>query len=211
MKKQEKAIAIAKDVLHRLKLEKLNLARKTGFIVPVAYTIEETFPKTGSLQKQIDKAEANCQVCALGGIFLSHVRLHNGIQCDKVYDGSFNFHQISSKLRQIFSAKTLALIEGVFEGGLLRAGYVLDKEEKMLAYNTTNDVALLGRSSPVIVRQYPSYIAAEKQIKNYHNAIVKKARKDKKLLSAKAKTRALMTEICKNIIRNNGEFVLPSV
>jgi hypothetical protein len=69
MKKQEKAIAIAKDVLERLKLEKLNLARKTGFIVPVAYTIEETFPKTGSLQKQIDKAEANCQVCALGGIF----------------------------------------------------------------------------------------------------------------------------------------------
>lgn len=184
MKKQEKAIAIAKDVLHRLKLEKLSLARRTGFIVP-----KETFPKTGSLQKQIDKAEANCQVCALGGIFLSHVRLHNGVQCDNVCDGSFNFHQISSKLKQIFSEKTLALIEGVFEGKILRIAYVLSI--RGISVGDAYDM--------------------EKRIKDYHNAVVEKARKGKKLLSAKAKTRALMTEICKNIIRNNGEFVLPSV
>ena len=119
------------------------------------------------------------------------MRLHNGIQCDKVYDGSFNFRQISSKLKQIFSAKTLALIEGVFEGDLLRTEEVF---------------ASLGGDS-----NRSEFVVVKKQIKNYHNAIVKKARKDKKLLSAKAKTRALMTEICKNIIRNNGEFVLPSV
>lgn len=183
MKKQEKAIAIAKDVLKRLKLEKLSLARRTGFIVP-----KGKFPTTGSLQEQIDKAEANCQVCALGGMFLSHVRLHNGIQCDNVCDGSFNFRQISLELKQIFSLKTLALIEGVFEGKLLRIADVLSI--RSINVGDVNDM--------------------QKRIKDYHNAIVEKARKGKKLLSAKAKTRALMTEICRNIIRNSGEFVLPS-
>lgn len=105
--KRKMAVAIAKDVLKRLKLEKLRVMRGN-------YLSENSrFPETGSLQEQIDKAEANCQVCALGGLFLSHVRLYNNVKCEEV---DFERSLIVDSLSPVFTSTELALVEGVFEG-----------------------------------------------------------------------------------------------
>jgi hypothetical protein len=109
LSKREMAVAIAKDVLHRLKLEKLTL-KFGNYLLP-----NGSFPSTGSLQEKIDKAEANCQVCALGGMFLSYVRLHNKVQCENMCIDS-PLALIVDKLSKVFTQTEIALIEGVFEG-----------------------------------------------------------------------------------------------
>lgn len=193
--KAEKAVAVAKDVLKRLKYGKLNVKRRTGF-----FLVKRNFPKHGSLQEFADVAEANCKVCALGGMFLSYARVYNRVRCDEVYN---DFYETTKKLKQVFSMRTLALIEGVFERKVIRAGHVLDAKDLKVALQLHGSIDVI---SPLYYDLgYPSYVSAKKQVKKYHDAIVKKKKQ------GMPKGKALMTEICRNIIRNNGEFVLPTV
>ena len=175
-RKRAMAIAIAKDVLHRLKLEKLTL-KFGNYLLP-----NGSFPSTGSLQEEIDKAEANCQVCALGGMFLSHVRLHNKVQCENMcnmYIDSSPFALIVDKLSKVFTRTEIALIEGVFEGVVFNSYLISD----------TQDVPLLVSAC-----------------KKYRSMIVKRAKVGNKY---GLMHQHLLTTICRNIIRNKGKFIIP--
>jgi len=181
MKKNEKAVLIAKDVLERLEKGKLHLKRASGFIV-----INEKFPHQGSLQENLDKAEANCKVCALGGMFLSYARLFNGIDCEEITTQNYlysmpTFSDMKKHLGKAFSKKALALIEGAFETGLLRRGYEVDTNW------SKNEMD---------------------GIEQYSKKLIKETRGIK---SRRKKAEHILTRICENIIENNGKFVVPKI
>ena len=104
------AVAIAKDVLNRIELNKLNI--ESG-----KYIFQKAgFPIKGSLQEQIDMAEANCEVCLLGGIFMSYTRLYNKVLVEELCNDILVVNRLTKKLRQYFSIKELQLMEFFFEG-----------------------------------------------------------------------------------------------
>lgn len=180
----QKAVAIAKDVCKRLKIQKLNVKRANGYVHRKS-GFRFTFEK--SLQEQIDAVESQCQVCALGGMFLSYVRLFNNV--DITYDMR-NFSPIADKLGKVFSHKTLALIEGVFERRIVNGQCI---SNRFLKYIDSD-----------IEEEY------EGRVRSYHDNIVEDAKnKTNCVLSKKEKSEAVLLAICKNIIRNNGKFILP--
>ncbi len=195
MKKTEQAVAVAKDVLKRLQYGKLDLKRRSAY-----FKFKRNFPFFGSLQEKANIVEENCQVCALGGFLLSYGRVYNNILCDEVFD---DFSIIANKLKKIFPEKTIALIEAVFERKLIRPALIATKAEKQtLAKFGYGDLSVISSAA---CRDFESYQTAKRQIAKYHDAIVKKA----KPVSRQEKARSLLREICKNIIRNDGEFILP--
>lgn len=180
----QKAVAIAKDVCKRLKMQKLNVKRANGYVRRkngFRLTLEK------SLQEQIDTVESQCQVCALGGMFLSYVRLFNNV--DITYDMN-GFHSLVDKLGKVFTHKTLALIEGVFERRIVNGECI---SNRFLKYIDSD-----------VEEEY------ECRVRSYHDNIVEDAKKKTNcVLSKKEKTEAVLLAICKNIIRNNGKFILP--
>ena len=124
-----KAVAIAKDVLERLELERLNIFNSMAYIVPRTSGIKIT----GSLQEHIDLVETFCNVCALGGLFLSYIRLYNG-----VYVENKNLYwdkgQILKELRNVFSEDTLNKIECFFEGFDFEAPYAKAREKYLFQF-----------------------------------------------------------------------------
>lgn len=166
-RKRQKAIAIAKDVLKRLKLDKIRLF--SGSYITPFYK----FPSFGSLQQQIDKAETNCEVCALGGLFLSSVRLYNEENCEDWKHGT-DFDDLKDSLKKYFSISDLILIEGMFEG---------------ITFNYES----LSRSR------------IEDDVNKYREETLKGHKKK----STKTQLEIILKEICENIIRNDGSFVVP--
>lgn len=78
--------------------------------------------KTGSLQALLPKVEKNCEACAMGACFLSHVRLANQFNIDKLELGDCEPGRfadddiIMPQLRKYFSPEHLRNIEAAFEG-----------------------------------------------------------------------------------------------
>ena len=116
------AVAIAKDVLERIRLHRLNLLSDNGYVVGFP-----SFPREGSLQENIDLAESSCEVCALGAMFLSYARLYNNIYCQKQSD---SYGQIIDKLENYFYTEELELSEHHFERR--RTEYEKNDEEVMI-------------------------------------------------------------------------------
>ena len=113
MSSREKRIAIAKDVIKRIKLGKLRVAHQGYF------DRNKEFPIYGSLQKQIEKAEANCRVCAMGGMLLSYARLYNEVRCESLVPAGLNLFEhiallrlLKGILRAKFTMKKLSLPNG---------------------------------------------------------------------------------------------------
>ncbi len=116
MTKSQKAVAIAKDVISRIKLKKLKVNQK-GYFNPLnLFSLDQGIP----LQSQVEFLESKCEVCALGGMLLSYTRLFNNVE--SVPDiWQYNFDFITNKLCGIFPIKTLVIIEGVFENSLVNS------------------------------------------------------------------------------------------
>lgn len=78
-----------------------------------------------NLKEDIDKIRENCQVCMLGGLFLSSIGLYNNVEIDEVFDKSGTYFEINDfiglaktlekNLTQYFDEYQLSLIEVAFE------------------------------------------------------------------------------------------------
>jgi rubredoxin len=118
---EQKRVAIAQDVIEQITLGKYQ-SRFCGFIY-IRWQGEEKPSNEESLQKVLPNAEY-CDVCALGGMFVSCTRLNNRTKVlaiegkeqymgDVIRDGEI----FSNQLNEIFSNEQLMLIEIAFEEG----------------------------------------------------------------------------------------------
>lgn len=119
--KAERRVAVAKDVIYRLKrnLQKGYLGYGNGKAeLPKRVTLED------SVQPYINKVQKQCNACALGSCFLSYIRLENNVKFKdiamfKIEDGILDIYieryDIEKSLKTIFSEKQMSLIESAFE------------------------------------------------------------------------------------------------
>lgn len=108
---EQKRIAIAKDVLEQIKVNKYN-ALGRSYITPI-YN-EEILDDDASVQSNFD--EISCECCALGAMFMSNVKFNN--QCTIEDINGITFHiskKISKDLTLYFTIEQLMLIECAFE------------------------------------------------------------------------------------------------
>lgn len=145
------ALAIANDVLARLK-------RKNN-IVPIQGAGYVSFSKEAkfeaiyiaeeSAQKHLKMLQKGCEVCALGGMFISYIGLKNNVT---VQDLELDIGMRES-LQEAFSSEQLHLIEGSFEG------WCDDNSESVVFYEKfENDKKRLKKIMENIVRNNGKFI-----------------------------------------------------
>ena len=122
MTKEEARIAICKDVLRHLR--SLRVKSGNGYLVDRAWADGgcELPPATDDAQKHVGKITKRCEVCALGGMMLSFIRLFDDVPMKKLID--FYGNEIGcerdyliSKLKRYFTPDQLYQIEYAFEHG----------------------------------------------------------------------------------------------
>ena len=107
---QEKRIAIAKDVVRRLRYLRIKANNTYVSNVDRVFSVDDIGKE---MSPRVCKLEKNCDVCALGGMFLSHLRLFNNF--------TYNMYGINrtritlDALNEYFSSDQLNLIEECFE------------------------------------------------------------------------------------------------
>lgn len=182
--KSQKAVEIAKDVISRLRRKKLKIKQGNGYILPIEDVV---LNMDISLQPQVELLESKCEVCALGGMLLSYVRLFNNVESvDRVDEYDFDF--IFEKLSDVFPEKTLVIIEGVFEGMLINEEFLFDPPRYYLSKDESKKISQI-----------------EKRILKFRKKVLARCKERSK----KAKAEAVLSAICRNIIRNKGKFILP--
>jgi hypothetical protein len=210
MPSPKKAVAVAKDVLAQLKLKKIKFKIDSGYLrgeIPLA-----ELDKEKGLQEQIDVVQKNCEVCALGGCFLSYVRLYNHVEFDTVVGEKDEFNMetreyapvgyradldddvLLEKLADLFTPVQMGLIELAFECPSER------DRDSWLNYQFTSklkDSVGLGDYDNVP----PAKERTAKKWDVIHNTLAFGRR------FKKADDR--ITAIMKNIVRNKGKFVPP--
>ena len=106
--KAEMRVAVAKDALKQLELEKYKACRGTY----VDWNLEDKIRESDEdeqVQKIIKEHESTCQICARGALLMSSIRKFNDVT---VKDFNKNWEK---KSKQIFSTQTLELAEIAFE------------------------------------------------------------------------------------------------
>ncbi len=134
-----KAVAIAKDVLAQIKLQQYVPNSGAYF-----YDIEDPDNPFTIAEDVLDK---KCKVCALGACIVSAARLFN----QDTYEAKPMFSSINEKLNGYFDHKDLLLIEYTFEEGMYGALADYGNHEWEKYYSTfdkvTRNAAILyGRS-----------------------------------------------------------------
>lgn len=125
-----KRVAIAKDVLATLALpaaKRYKLERGTYCDGTPSTKAAQTAVDTATEFSQIlPKIERDCRVCAIGAMFISHVRINNAVRMDsvtwRVCDTSRASISASDgfmieTMQHYFPVLQLRLIEQAFEGG----------------------------------------------------------------------------------------------
>jgi hypothetical protein len=142
---RDNRIAVAKDVLARIALRKLELRigsyitlRNCKWLEPEACTKDRKelgalFDETSDLQTVVDQLEAKCAVCLRGAAVLSKARVLDKIPMRKVLDarGEVTLGQgdTTDLLSDIFDPKQLDLFEAAFERVThLGGGWCTDEE-----------------------------------------------------------------------------------
>lgn len=113
----EKRVLIAKDVIRGLKSKRLVSMQGVWLCVEndgELFDPDETDKKT-ELKKVLDKIPS-CNVCALGGIFVSAVRRFNKLKCSKDLANP-DYARMLPYLKRFFSEKQIRLIECAYEQG----------------------------------------------------------------------------------------------
>lgn len=121
MSKKNARIAIVKDVLARIKHRRI----RTGFyfsgVHNVIYDLRELPNDEGKVyvdaeklnaKNFIDLLEEKCDVCALGSLFMSHIRVFNQISLGQI---DSERDTITQSLHEYFDKEQLDLIETAFE------------------------------------------------------------------------------------------------
>jgi hypothetical protein len=121
-----KAVAIARDVLKQLRMDKLRTA--TNFYIHNWKPLPETILYEDDAQQHLDLIQKSCQVCAKGAAFLSYIRLYNKVNMRKLglikHDNQTTIVKRGdddwNELREVFGKSNLDLIEYAFEGLIIQ-------------------------------------------------------------------------------------------
>jgi len=133
--KAQKRVMIAQDVLAQLKAKRY--VAESGCWVQANYNPAATWADikyTDSVQELfVEKKIESCNVCALGGLFMSCTNFNNNTLLEDLDDVSEGLgalvdeeEKLSNKLNKIFSTSQLKLIESYFEAN---DGYFRDYDE----------------------------------------------------------------------------------
>ncbi len=133
--KAQKRVMIAQDVLAQLKTKRY--VAESGCWVQANYNSTATWADikyTDSVQELFaEKTIESCNVCALGGLFMSCTNFNNNTLIEDLDDATAQLgdlideeEKLSNKLNSIFSVKQLKLIEVYFEGN---DGYFYENRE----------------------------------------------------------------------------------
>jgi hypothetical protein len=127
--KAQKRVMIAQDVLAQLKAKRY-VAESGCWVKPnIDSAWEQKLSHHDSVQELfIEQKIESCNVCALGGLFMSCTNFNNNTLLEDLDDASEGLgnlieeEQLSNKLNEIFSTNQLKLIESYFEanGGFFR-------------------------------------------------------------------------------------------
>ena len=136
--KAQKRVMIAQDVLAQIKTKRY-VAESGCWVQPnINAACEKNLKDEDSVQELFAKKKIkSCNVCALGGLFMSCINLNNNTTVEDLkkefYIGDFVYDdtKISNGLNRIFTQKQLILIETYFEGG---EGYFKGGNEKILDF-----------------------------------------------------------------------------
>ena len=133
--KAQKRVMIAQDVLAQLKAKRY--VAESGCWVQANYNSTATLADakhTDSVKELFaEKKIESCNVCALGGLFMSCTNFNNNTLLEDLDDVSEDLgnlineeEKLSNKLNKIFSTPQLKLIETYFEAN---GGYFRDYDE----------------------------------------------------------------------------------
>ena len=139
--KAQKRVMIAKDVLAQIKAERY-FPERGEWVRPLwsddQKSIDIKLDPNSSIKDAFkSKAINSCEICALGGLFMSCTNLNNNTTVqdlkDETYIGDLvaDDDKISNGLNRIFTQGQLMLIESYFEGG---EGYFRCGNEKTEAF-----------------------------------------------------------------------------
>ena len=136
--KAQKRVMIAQDVLAQIKTKRY-VAESGCWVQPnIKAACEKNLKDEDSVQELFAKKKIkSCNVCALGGLFMSCINLNNNTTVEDLkkefYIGDFVYDdtKISNGLNRIFTQKQLILIESYFEGS---KGYFKGDDEKTLPF-----------------------------------------------------------------------------
>ena len=122
--KAQKRVMIAKDVLTQIKAKRYFAESGCWVQTNINATCEKDLKDEDSVQELFaEKKIESCNVCALGGLFMSCTNLNNNTTVqdlkNEFYIGDLvaDDDEISNGLNRIFTQKQLRLIESYFEGG----------------------------------------------------------------------------------------------
>lgn len=149
--KAQKRVMIAKDVLAQIKTKRY-VAESGCWVQPnIKAAYEKNLKDEDSVQELFAKKKIkSCNVCALGGLFMSCINLNNNTTIEDLkkefYIGDFVYDdsKISNGLNRIFTQKQLILIESYFEGsqGYFRDYLSCDEKAGTFLENYSDDERL---------------------------------------------------------------------
>lgn len=152
--KAQKRVMIAKDVLAQIKAKRY-FPESGEWVRPLwsgdQKSIDIKLNPNSSIKDAFkSKAINSCQVCALGGLFMSCTNLNNNTTVqdlkDETYIGDLvaDDDKISNGLNRIFTQKQLMLIEIYFEGsqGYFRDHLSSDEKAETFLENYSDDERL---------------------------------------------------------------------
>lgn len=197
LSKAKKAVLVAEDILLQLTTEKY-IANTGTYIMIEKSEFELNVEKEDDIKSNFDKIN-HCEVCALGSVLLSCTKMgnlltFNDINIENSSIDSINNNNVKKLLSSVFDTHTLLLIETAFEGyEPFEYAYNLNeyKEYWELEGNEYSEAA--DRFAKNIYEETLSFEECAACTKFF-----RKYKDDDKRLRA----------ICKNIIKNNGKFVL---
>ena len=142
--KQDRALAVARDVLKQIKTMPAECFSDTVYCrAMLAGPSEPDFGTGDDLAQHVDRLQPTCRVCHLGAVFLSFVRLYDGVPLTDVRGISFGWrntvdvrrHYIVEKLADVFSAEQLQFMECAYEGDPYVGARTGDLEDREAAVN----------------------------------------------------------------------------
>lgn len=130
--KAQKRVMIAQDVLAQLKTKRY-VAESGCWVKPNIHSSCKVSHHDSVQELFIEQKIESCNVCALGGLFMSCTNFNNNTLIEDLDDATAQLgdlideeEKLSNKLNSIFSVKQLKLIEVYFEGN---DGYFYENRE----------------------------------------------------------------------------------
>lgn len=112
MSKAKQRIAVAKDVLDRIKFGQF---KGVGGVMISSSNLQNLKRWGSSVSQELQCSDFQCCVCAKGGLFMAHIGIVNGISFNDIENETDLDSKDMQSLEKIFSRHQLSLIETAFE------------------------------------------------------------------------------------------------